>query len=245
MTSTSISPVMLTASLILAGCIGYLVSEAVSWTESSETGLQAPAVSRPAPAQAVPQSAERAAPQTAATTGQATGRATSATTGQAARAWPQRPQPVTRAPATDKAQAVRAEPAEAIPPVSNGNTMPVFPPGVAPATGAATAVRAGAGETRSSVTASPDALPQDAENVVAAPADNDNNDAAQESVQPASTDEGNVYSEVAAEVQIDLDEKQSIRCYPVSSQNPLPCMCEFTIVKEGRVQTELVDNCEQ
>ncbi len=52
------------------------------------------------------------------------------------------------------------------------------------------------------------------------------------------------YTEVTAEVQIDLDEKQIIRCYPVGGDSGLPCMCEFTLIKEGRTQTDVVDNCQ-
>ncbi len=51
-------------------------------------------------------------------------------------------------------------------------------------------------------------------------------------------------SELVAEVRVDIDEVQRIRCYPVSRQDSTPCMCEFTIIKEGRTQTDLIDNCQ-
>ncbi len=51
------------------------------------------------------------------------------------------------------------------------------------------------------------------------------------------------YNELVAEVQVDIDEVQKVRCYPVSNQDSTPCMCELTIIKEGQTQSELIDNC--
>ncbi len=49
--------------------------------------------------------------------------------------------------------------------------------------------------------------------------------------------------ELMAEVAVDLDETQKIRCYPIDNQGGPPCMCELTIIKQGQTQSELIDNC--
>ena len=49
--------------------------------------------------------------------------------------------------------------------------------------------------------------------------------------------------ELVAEVAVDLDEMQKIRCYPIDNQGGPPCMCELTIIKQGQTQSELIDNC--
>ncbi len=49
--------------------------------------------------------------------------------------------------------------------------------------------------------------------------------------------------ELMAEVAVDLDEMQKIRCYPIDNQGGPPCMCELTIIKQGQTQSELIDNC--
>ena len=130
-------------------------------------------------------------------------------------------------------------PAKAEGATSTGYGGQAFLPGIAaPAETAAPVAAGDAG----SAAVSPAVREQEADTAAVADTAADNT-AAPESVQPPASDEANGYAEVTAEVQIDLDEKQSIRCYPVSNQSNLPCMCEFTIVKEGRVQTELLDNC--
>lgn len=46
-----------------------------------------------------------------------------------------------------------------------------------------------------------------------------------------------------ADVDISIEESQSVRCYAPSNQGGLPCMCELTTVIKGKPFTELINNC--
>ena len=243
MTPASISPVMLTASLVLAGCVVYLVSELVSSSAGDATGRQTPVATQPASEQSARQSGEGAAAwQTTTARPAVTGAVSNGVTPEAlppqvTGAMPQRASAITAPSASQPAPSTRPMAVKAESATSTGYSGQAFLPGIAASVETAAPV-----VVDNTGSAAVTAASQEADTASVADTAVDNT-AASESVQPPASDEGNGYAEVTAEVQIDLDEKQSIRCYPVSNQSNLPCMCEFTLVKEGRVQTELVDNC--